>query len=80
MKINQYNANPINPEILDVIIVPALAADKNNNRLGYGKGFYDRFISKYSKIHTITAIPKELLFDKLPVNNFDMKIDTVITD
>ena len=34
------------PETIDVIIVPLLAFDKNGNRVGYGKGFYDRFLKK----------------------------------
>ena len=36
----------ISPEILDVIFVPLLAYDQNGNRIGYGKGFYDRFLEK----------------------------------
>lgn len=36
----------ISPNILDVIFVPLLAYDKKGNRVGYGKGFYDRFLKK----------------------------------
>lgn len=36
----------ISPEKIDVVFVPLLAFDKNGNRIGYGKGFYDRFLSK----------------------------------
>ena len=35
------------PKIPDVMLVPILAFDKNKNRLGYGKGFYDRYLNKY---------------------------------
>lgn len=64
---------------LDLIIVPALAADKNGNRLGYGGGFYDRFL-KTGNWKTLTALPKELIFDKIPSEEFDVKIDYVITN
>lgn len=37
---------PIAPEIIDVVFVPLLAFDKNGHRVGYGKGFYDRFLSR----------------------------------
>lgn len=36
----------INPEILDVVFVPLLAFDKQGHRVGYGKGFYDRFLAR----------------------------------
>lgn len=36
----------ISPEILDVVFVPLLAYDQKGNRVGYGKGFYDRFLAK----------------------------------
>lgn len=67
------------PEILDMVIVPALMADFHKYRLGYGGGYYDRFLKKYAKnFKTITAIPKELLINSLPIDNFDQKIDEVI--
>lgn len=65
-------------EILDIIILPALMADKHNYRLGYGKGFYDRFISKTNAI-TILPIPKELIVEKLPTEPHDKKVDIIIT-
>lgn len=36
----------ISPEMLDIVFVPLLAYDKNGHRIGYGKGFYDRFLAK----------------------------------
>lgn len=72
-------SNPIDPKLLDLIIVPALMADKNGYRLGYGGGFYDRFLEKNSKIPTLLPIAKELLVDVLPHEDFDIKIDYVLT-
>ncbi len=68
-------AMPIN--ILDLIIVPALAADKNNFRLGYGKGYYDRLLAKTS-ITTILPIAKELVFEKIPIEPHDKPVDILI--
>lgn len=39
----------VNPELMDVVFVPLLALDIKGNRIGYGKGFYDRFLSKCRK-------------------------------
>lgn len=64
---------------LDLVITPALAVDKKGNRLGYGGGFYDRFLSKINS-KTLTPLPKELVFDNVPSEKFDIKIDYIITD
>lgn len=70
-------SKPIDPDILDLIIVPALMADKLGYRLGYGGGFYDRFL-KNCNAQTIAAVPKELFVEKLPTDEFDVKIDLII--
>lgn len=72
-------STPAAPTILDLIIVPALMVDKNGYRLGYGGGFYDRFL-KDIKAKTICAIPKELLVEELPIEEFDLPMDIIITD
>lgn len=70
---------PVDKIILDLIFVPALLADKENYRLGYGKGFYDRFL-KYTKAIKIIPIPKALVVNKLPIETHDRKVDLVITE
>ncbi len=67
----------INPEILDIIFVPALMVDKENYRLGYGKGFYDRFLKK-TNAKTIVPISEKLIVDKLPIEEHDKKVDYII--
>lgn len=63
---------------LDLIIVPALAADKDGNRLGYGGGFYDRFLAGMPDIPTLVALPESLVFENIPTEKFDIKIDYVV--
>ena len=69
---------PILPDTLDLIIVPALMADSKGFRLGYGGGFYDRFMQIKSFI-SICPIPRQLYVDELPHKNFDIPVDIVIT-
>ena len=64
---------------MDIIFVPALAVDNEGNRLGYGGGFYDRFL-KDLKTTKIVPISKSLVFDNIPTEDFDIKIDMIITD
>lgn len=70
---------PVFPEILDLIFVPALAVDKNNFRLGYGGGFYDRFLKT---IDVITAVPiyENFVVEELPHDDYDVRVDCIITN
>lgn len=72
---------PVLPSVIDLAFVPALAADKDLNRLGYGKGYYDRLFSNPLFVaKKIAVINKELVVDKVPTDNFDIKVDAIITD
>ena len=76
-----HTKEPIETNIFtpDLVIVPALAVDKNNYRLGYGKGFYDKFL-KNSRAKKIVCIPKQLIVETIFPNEYDIPIDIVITD
>lgn len=71
--------NPVNISELDMIVIPMAAADRQGNRLGYGKGFYDRFLAKISA-SKIGLTFHDFLFDEIPVEEFDIKLDTIITE
>ena len=71
-------------KVPDVMLVPILAFDKNKYRLGYGKGFYDRYLNKYLKqFKNILTVGVAFSFQKhhkLPINKNDVKLDFVITE
>ena len=70
----------VNPEIL---LVPLVAYDSDFNRLGYGGGFYDRYILSAQRNKKIIKIGLGFSFqkiDKLPVNKYDKKLDYIITE
>lgn len=69
------------PEItkFDLILVPGVAFDIEGNRLGFGKGFFDRFLSKTGGVRIGLCYEFQLL-DKLPVDKNDLAMDVVITD
>ena len=67
----------------NILLVPLVAFDKNFNRVGYGGGFYDRYIKKLKKRKKIITIGLAYSFQKvkkIPINNFDIKLDYVITE
>ncbi len=61
-----------------ICIVPAIAYDVSGFRLGYGKGYYDRFLSNYISL-SIGLCYNELLVDKLPADEFDLPVNSIIT-
>ena len=64
--------------IIDLIIVPGLAFDKNLNRLGFGMGYYDKYLSN-NDIYKIGLCFDEQIVESVPVNELDIKMDMVIT-
>ncbi len=63
-----------------ICIVPALLVDTKGYRLGYGAGFYDRFLSTYSGKKICLAYQQNLSKTKLPHTEFDVPVDMVITE
>lgn len=63
-----------------ICIVPALLVDTKGYRLGYGAGFYDRFLSTYSGKKICLAYQQNLSKTELPHTAFDVPIDMVITE
>lgn len=69
---------PIEKSFIDLAIIPALCVDKNNYRLGYGGGFYDRFLKDF-KGKTIVCIPSELIVETIYPEEFDIPIQYIIS-
>lgn len=71
----------INIKDLDVVIVPAVAYDKNCYRLGYGGGFYDRFLENLRKDAVTIGIAFDLqIFDEVPKESHDAQLDYIVTE
>ena len=64
------------------ILIPGLCFDLEKNRIGYGGGYYDRYLSRFDreKFH-ITALAYEYqIFEVIPTDEYDSKVDLVITE
>ena len=67
----------------DILLVPLVAFNKYKFRLGYGGGYYDRYIQKIKKIKKILTIGVAFSFQevrKLPINEHDKKLDYIFTE
>jgi 5-formyltetrahydrofolate cyclo-ligase len=86
LKINKFGIpEPISSKILypDIILVPLVGYDNDLNRLGYGGGFYDRYIEKIEKMKKVIKIGLAFSYQKIksvPINNYDKKLDFIITE
>ena len=72
---------PVSPKIIDYAVIPCLCADKRGFRIGYGGGFYDRFLPNLSE-NCIKIIPvaKKLFFENIPTDDYDKPVNYVITE
>ena len=86
--VNQFGIlepkNSIKEIIPDLIMVPLVAFDNRLNRIGYGKGYYDRNLRKISKIKK-NAISLGIAYSfqrckKIPINKHDFKLDYIFTE
>lgn len=64
---------------LDLIVVPGVAFDRQCNRLGRGKGYYDRFLAE-TNVHKIGICFDFQLFDSIPVAEYDVKMDMIVSE
>ena len=100
MKINKYNKNELilhkfgyyesssndfyDEEILDVVIVPALAFDSKKNRIGFGGGYYDTFLEKVRKKNNkalfIGVCYDFQIIDNIPTEKHDVTLDFVVSE
>ncbi|MEZ4788188.1 MAG: 5-formyltetrahydrofolate cyclo-ligase [Flavobacterium haoranii] len=75
------NGLPVPTEMIDVVFVPLLAYDKQGNRVGYGKGFYDKFLSQCKpdviKVGLSFFEPEEQIEDVIET---DVKLDFCVTN
>ena len=86
LKINKFGIpEPLSTKIIypDILLVPLVAYDSNLNRLGYGGGFYDRYIEKIEKIKKVIKIGLAFSFQKIssiPINQYDKRLDFIVTE
>lgn len=67
------------PDNFTICIVPGLVFDKDGYRIGYGKGYYDRFLSAFGGV-SIGLVYSQLLLPRVPKGRFDRHVDVIISE
>jgi 5-formyltetrahydrofolate cyclo-ligase len=70
------------PETIDVVVTPAVAFDRTGGRVGYGGGYYDRFLlrTRDDALRAGVAFGLQLVEGDLPAGAFDLRVDVVVTE
>ena len=71
----------IDPSAFDVIVTPAVAVDRTGRRVGYGGGFYDRFLprTRTDAFRVAVVLPEQLVREDLPAGAFDLRVHAIVT-
>lgn len=71
--------SPVSPEALDVVLVPALGADRTGHRIGHGSGYYDAFLSGLD-VPTIGLVYEACCVASVPAAAHDVPLTTIVTE
>lgn len=65
---------------IDLVIMPGIAFDKNGGRIGYGGGYYDRFLQKDCDGEIIALAYEDQVIEHIPMDNHDIRVQKLITE
>ncbi len=77
---NGINVDLISKENIDLFIVPGICFDKKRNRVGFGKGYYDKYLVNTNSLKIGICFDEQILSDYIKAEKTDVKMDVVITD
>lgn len=82
--LNVYNA-PLQsaPADVNIVMLPALAVDRQGRRIGRGGGFYDQFIAQHPNLPTVAVVRSDYLLDEIPelwLHKNDRLVDAILTE
>ena len=70
----------LDPAELDVVATPGVAFDRAGGRVGYGGGFYDRFLPLTPALRVAVAFGVQLVDGPVPGASFDLPVDAIVTE
>src|SRR5699024_12883003 len=70
---------PVEKNSIDLIVVPGVVFDKVGYRIGFGGGYYDRFLADYQN-ETVSLLHTEQLVDCIPIDSHDIAVNHLLTE
>jgi 5-formyltetrahydrofolate cyclo-ligase len=74
------DGEPISPDSLDIVVVPGVAFDLMGNRIGYGGGYYDRFLAQVPGVWKIGVCYDLQLIKEVPRADHDVPVDAIVSE
>jgi 5-formyltetrahydrofolate cyclo-ligase len=71
---------PVDGGEIEAILVPAVAFDRRGYRIGYGGGYYDRFLPKVPRAVKIGVAFASQIIEEIPVDSHDLPVDMIVTE
>lgn len=68
------------PDSFDLVVVPGVAFDLKGNRIGYGKGYYDKFLKDVKSGIVALAYGFQVLSEEIPAEPHDMRVSAIVTE
>jgi 5-formyltetrahydrofolate cyclo-ligase len=76
----ENSMSTISIDQMDLLIIPGIAFDSQGNRIGYGKGYYDRFLSSRKAKYVIGLAYETQVINESPNNDYDIPVNIIITE
>ena len=70
----------IKPEQIDIAILPGIAFDARGNRIGFGRGYYDRFLKRVRNASIVALAFDFQIVDKIPSTKSDVRVHKIVTE
>lgn len=81
LELDRNNCKQVDVKDIDLTIMPGVAFTRKGDRMGYGAGYYDKMLAKKTdKTITLAPVFEEFLFEEIPTDEHDIKIDYIITE
>lgn len=77
--INKSKARYFSKDKIDLMIVPGIVFDKQGYRIGFGKGYFDRYLSDFNH-SKISLLAEFQIINQIPTNEYDISVDCLITE
>lgn len=81
LEVRQDRLRVVDPSIIDLVIVPGCAFTEKGHRLGFGGGYYDRFLETINDdCPTVALVRNDFIFDQIPMDPHDKSVNYTVTE